>query len=98
MSAYLILDIDVRDPETYKEYVAAAPDFVRKHGGIYRVRGGAPAPLEGEWRPQRIVVVEFPNREAAEALLADPDYRVLAEKRWKATVSNTILVDGCDPV
>lgn len=97
MSAYLILDIDVHDPSLYKEYVALAPDFVRKYGGTYRVRGGAPERLEGDWRPARIVVVEFPSREDALALLNDPEYRVVAEKRWNATVSNTILVDGCEP-
>jgi uncharacterized protein (DUF1330 family) len=98
MTAYLILDIDVRDAETYKKYVAEAPDFVKKHGGTYRVRGGDPAGLEGDWRPTRIVVVEFPSREAAQALLADPAYREVAANRWNATVSNTILVDGCGPV
>jgi uncharacterized protein (DUF1330 family) len=96
MSAYLILDIDVRDVDTYMKYVATAPDFVKKHGGTYRVRGGDPAGLEGDWQPTRIVVVEFPDRDAAMALLNDPGYREIAPNRWNATVSNTILVDGCD--
>jgi uncharacterized protein (DUF1330 family) len=98
MSAYLILDIDVHDPDVYKEYVAVAPDFVKRHGGVYRVRGGDPESLEGDWRPARIVVIEFPSRDDAMALLSDPEYRDIAANRWNATVSNTILVDGCEPI
>ena len=96
MSAYLILDIAVNDPEKYKEYVAVAPDFVRKYQGTYLVRGGDPENREGAWHPSRIVVLRFPNREQARALLDDPEYRAVAETRWASTISKAVLVDGFD--
>jgi uncharacterized protein (DUF1330 family) len=96
MSAYLILDIDVSDPEKYKDYVAVAPDFVRRYQGTYLVRGGDPENREGEWHPSRIVVLSFPSREQARALLDDPGYRAVAEIRWTSTVSKAVLVDGFD--
>jgi len=84
MSAYLVVDITVHDPEMYQEYVRKAPPYIEKHGGIYRVRGGKVEAQEGEWRPQRLVVVEFPTREKANAFLNDPGYQAVAAIRHQA--------------
>ena len=94
MSAYLVVDITVHDPEMYQEYVRKAPLFIEKHGGIYRVRGGEVEIQEGEWRPQRMVVVEFPTRENAKAFLNDPGYQAVAAIRHQAASTNMILADG----
>ena len=94
MSAYIIVDIDVHDPEQYKEYVSVAPRFVEKHEGKYIVRGGNVAVAEGNWHPQRLVVVEFPSTEHAHAFLQDPDYQSVAAMRHAAATSNLIVVEG----
>ena len=39
MAAYVIINLTVKDPEAYKEYIAKAPAFIAKHGGEYLVRG-----------------------------------------------------------
>ena len=97
MSAYLIADITVHNPEMYQEYVSKAPPFIEKHGGVYRVRGGTVEAQEGMWSPQRLVVVEFPTREKAEAFLADPGYQSAAALRHQAATTNMILADGWPP-
>ncbi len=94
MSAYIIADISVHDLEQYKEYVALAPGFVEKHQGKYMVRGGETDVVEGNWRPQRLVVVEFPSKEHAHAFLQDPDYQSIAALRHAATTSNLLVVEG----
>ena len=94
MSAYLVVDITVHDPEKYKEYVRKAPPFIDKHNGVYRVRGGAVEAQEGQWSPQRLVVVEFPSREKAKAFLSDPGYQAVAALRHQAASTNMILADG----
>ena len=94
MSAYIIVDIDVHDPDTYAGYVARAPGFVEQYGGRYLVRGGNTTVAEGDWSPSRLVVVEFPSRERAEAFLADPGYRQVAALRQSATTSRLIVADG----
>ena len=94
MSAYIIVDIAVHDPEQYKEYVSVAPGFVEKHQGKYIVRGGTVTVAEGNWHPERLVVVEFPSTEHANAFLQDPDYRSVAAMRHAATTSNLIVVEG----
>ena len=94
MKAYVIGDIVVHDKDRYLKYVAVAPDFVRKHGGTYLARGGDITVVEGEWDPARIVVLEFPSKEAALALFADPDYQAVAVDRQQATTGNFIVVEG----
>lgn len=94
MSVFLIVDITVHDPEMYKEYVSKAPSFVEKYDGIYRVRGGEVRIQEGTWNPQRLVVVEFPTREKANAFLADPGYQAVASIRQQATTTNMVVADG----
>ena len=49
MSAYVVVDIDVHDPEGYEGYKKRSGDAVAKYGGRYLVRGGRTETLEGEW-------------------------------------------------
>jgi len=96
MKAYLVLDLAVRDLAGFRPYIAAIPDFIAKHGGRYIVRGVEPAVMEGDWAPQRMVILEFPSRQAATAFLADPDAQALFAVRHRTTDSKLVLVDGCD--
>ena len=96
MSVYLIANIELNDPDRYKEYVEHAPALIAKHGGKYRVRGGAARVLEGDWSPSRFIVLEFPSREAAMAFYDDPDYAPFKRLRQSIARTGLILVDGCE--
>jgi uncharacterized protein (DUF1330 family) len=77
MPAYLIVDLDITEPGVFAEYRGAVSAGIRKHGGGYRVRGGATHVLEGDWDPQRLVVVRFSNQLALNAFWDDPEYQPL---------------------
>ena len=96
MVAYLIADITVQKPDQFMEYVRQVPAFVEKHGGQYRVRGGEPQGQEGNWQPQRMVIIKFPSREDALAFLNDPDYQPVAAIRHASADTKLIVVDGVD--
>jgi uncharacterized protein (DUF1330 family) len=51
--------------------------------------------MEGDWTPERMVILEFPSRENARAFLDDPEAQTLFAVRHKTTVSKLVLVDGC---
>ena len=51
--------------------------------------------MEGDWQPQRMVILEFPARDNATAFLADPDFQDLVALRRRTTTSRLVLVDGC---
>jgi len=95
MSAYIIVDIvSVKDPATYEEYKAKAPALVRKHGGEYLVRGGKSAVVEGDWRPNRVVVLRFPDMAAVRSFYDDPEYEPLKALRKSATETDMVFVEG----
>lgn len=96
MKAYLVLDFAVHDLAGFMAYVETVPRYIERHGGRYVVRGAEPTPIEGDWRPKRLVILEFPSRRNAEQFLADPDFQELAKIRHRTTTSKLILVDGAD--
>ena len=65
MSAYIIVDVEVTDPETYQGYTKLVPATVKAYGGKFVVRGGKAENLEGDWIPNRVVVLEFESRTSA---------------------------------
>ena len=94
MSAYLIVDIDVHDEEAYDEYRRQVPDVVEQFGGEYVVRGGSPETAEGGWDSSRIVVLRFPDRDAARQFLDSAAYAPLKAIRHANADSRSLLVDG----
>jgi len=95
MKAYLVLDLSVNDLSGFRKYIAEIPAFIAKHSGKYIVQGAQPTTVEGDWKPDRMVILEFPEREKAEAFLNDPDTRDLFKVRHATTTSKLVLVDCC---
>lgn len=95
MKAYLVLDFKIHGFSAFKRYIDNVPAFIAKHGGRYLVQGAEPTPLEGDWRPERMVVLEFPARQNATDFLNDPDFQDLLAVRHRTTASRLVLVDGC---
>ena len=95
MKAYLVLDLSVNDFGGFRKYVAEIPAFIAKHSGKYIVQGVVPTIIEGDWKPERVVIIEFPERAKAEAFLRDPEIQNLFKVRHETTTSKLVLVDGC---
>ena len=94
-AAYLIVEMNISDPERYKQYLAAAPVAVKAAGGEYLVRGGRHETLEGDWQPHRVAVLRFPSYEQAKAFYDSETYRQVRSKRAGATeYFNMVLVEG----
>ena len=95
MKAYLVLDLTVNDLAGFRKYIAEIPAHIARHGGKYIVQGVVPTTIEGDWKPERVVILEFPARENAEAFLGDPEIQALFKVRHATTTSKLLLVDGC---
>ncbi len=94
MSAYIIADVDVTDPQQYEEYKRWSSAAIQAHGAEVLVRGGAVTVLEGDWQPSRVVVLRFPTVAAARAFHDSPEYRRAREARAGAAVMRMITVEG----
>jgi uncharacterized protein (DUF1330 family) len=99
-SAYIIVDMQISNPEQYKQYMAQAPAAVKAAGGEYLVRGGRFEVMEGNWNPARIAMLRFPTFEQAKAFYDGEMYRQARAQRDGATqFFNMILVEGvAEPV
>jgi uncharacterized protein (DUF1330 family) len=95
MKAYLVLDLSVNDFSGFRKYIAEIPAYIAKHSGKYIVQGARPTTIEGDWKPERMVIIEFPERGNAEAFLGDPEIQDLFKVRHETTTSRLVLADGC---
>jgi uncharacterized protein (DUF1330 family) len=94
MAAYLVVDIDVTNPAQFEEYKKLAPAAIAKYGGRYIIRGGAYEVLEGDWKPQRVTVVEFESMEKGKAFYNSPEYQAAIKARKGAANMRMLLVQG----
>jgi uncharacterized protein (DUF1330 family) len=94
MPAYIIAQVNVKDPSKYQEYAKLAGPANVKYGGKFLVRGGKVDPKEGGWNPKRIVVLEFPSMPQAQKWYGSPEYAPLIKLRQKAAKGRLIIVEG----
>jgi uncharacterized protein (DUF1330 family) len=94
MSAYVIVDVTITDPESYDEYKTLTPASLVPFDGKFVVRGGTSDTLEGEWNPGRIVVVQFPTVEQAKAWWASDLYAPAKAIRHRSADTKMIVVQG----
>ena len=95
MSAYLIVDTKITDPEAYETYKAQARPIAERFGGEYVARGGALTVLEDDlWTPTRLVIIRFPDVEAARRFADSPDYAPVKAIRHGAAKCTLAIVEG----
>ena len=94
MPAYIIVQIDIKDPGTYERYKVLAPPSIKAYNGKYIARGGRTETLEGSWAPSRLVLLEFPDMDAARAWANSPEYAEAKALRQSAADAEMLLVEG----
>jgi uncharacterized protein (DUF1330 family) len=93
MAVYMIIDSKVKDVEKYRLYLDQVLPIVKKYGGRYLVRGEKIRSL-GTWKPERIIVIEFPSEDHIQRWLTAPEYIAIAPLREGGADTEAILVDG----
>lgn len=96
MGAYVIVNVKVHDPETYKEYARLSPVSISAHGGRFLARAGKSEVLEGSLPANRMVVLEFPSYERAREWWHSEMYSKPKALRQSASEASMILVEGVE--
>ena len=96
MKAYVIFDVDIRDPKQYQEFMSGVKPALEKVGAKYLVRGGAHKVYEGDWEPRRLVLLELPSVEAWEEFYNGETYRGLKSVRDACSSARLVSVVGLD--
>jgi uncharacterized protein (DUF1330 family) len=94
MTVYVIIEVEVKDPDLYAEYVDQVPAVIARYGGRYLVRGGKVTPLSPAWQPERLIVIEFDRAEQMRRCFSSAEYAALAPLREGSTVSRAVIVEG----
>ena len=94
MPAYIIVDVKINNTEKYEEYKKLTPASIAAYDGKFIVRGGATEILEGDWKPGRVVILEFQNAERAKQWWHSIEYAPAKSIRQSAASTNMILAEG----
>jgi uncharacterized protein (DUF1330 family) len=94
VKAYVIGEIDVTDAVAYEEYRKRLTPLNAKYGGKFLVRASKVETLDGDWKPERLIVIEFPSKAKALAWFRSPQFAPLQEMRQKSSRGKLVLVEG----
>ncbi len=95
MAAYALLNVQITDAAGFAEYRKLAPATIAAFGGRFLTRGGATEVLEGEWTPDRLVILEFADVATIKAWYHSPEYQQLLEVRKRTSTSDVVIIEGC---
>ena len=93
-SAYIIANVQVADPAQYEDYKKLSSLAMQAHGAEVCVRGGTAEVLEGDWRPERLVVLKFNSVSNARAFYDSVEYSRARQAREGAAVMRMVVVEG----
>lgn len=96
MAAYIIAHLEVTNPQDFEAYRDAVPAVIAAHGGRYLVRGGAVETLEGDWTVSRLIVLEFPDKAAAEGFYHSADYQRILPLRLANAEGTVVIAEGVE--
>ena len=97
MAAFLLVDTDIENAEEYERYKALAKPIAEKYGGVYRARGGAMDVRETDlWSPTRMVIIEFPDMQSAQAFVDSEEYAPVQPIRRDNARCTLLILDGSE--
>jgi uncharacterized protein (DUF1330 family) len=94
LAAYYIVDLEVTDAGEFEEYRRLVAPMVANYGGRYVVRGGALETVEGDWSPNRLVILEFDCMERLKSWYESDEYRPVKAIRHRSAISKAVIVEG----
>lgn len=94
MAGYMIAQVNVTDPQKFEVYRGQVGATIEKYGGKYLVRGGETETVEGDWNPQRLVILQFDSIERAKEWYYSQEYSGPMQLRHQAANSNVVFVEG----
>ena len=95
MSVYMLVDVDVHNKEEYKKYMEIVKPMIEDYDGVFLIRDEEIDALETSlWRPTRIVLVRFPNKELASNWYNSEEYRPYKKLRLEKATSNILFIEG----
>lgn len=96
MECYFIVDTYIDENKgrgLYDEYIQKVKPIVEGFGGEYLVRSEQITSLHSLRKPQRVIIIRFPSRQALEACFASEAYQRIMKKRIESVDARALIVD-----
>ena len=81
MSVYIVVQLKFTQRELYDRYQSRFAGVFRKFKGKLLVADEQPVVLEGDWKRDKVVIMEFPDDAAAQEFQTSPEYQEIAVDR-----------------
>ena len=93
--AYIIVDVDIHNPEEYERYKQKVVPIVTSFGGKYLARGGEMDIInDGLWRPTRMVLLTFPSASIAREFMDSDAYAPVRKMREDNSTGTLVILEG----
>lgn len=93
MPTFILAEVDVTNPELYKQYAAQTPDSLKTFGGEFIIRANPVKVLEGDWNHDRLVLIRFENAQMAQNWYNSPFYQEIRGIRIQASKGKILLIE-----
>jgi uncharacterized protein (DUF1330 family) len=94
MPAYMVVESKVKDRTRYQEYISRVPETLIRYGGRYLSRSSRVIPLSADWKPERMILLEFPGERNIRDWLGSPEYQSIAPLREAGAESRAVILEG----
>jgi uncharacterized protein (DUF1330 family) len=94
MPTYYIGEHEITDFAKFDAYLKKTIPIIARFGGKYLTKAGTHEVIEGDWKPNRVVIIEFPDAAAFRGWYAAPEYQPLIAMRQQAGTDVMLLVEG----
>ncbi|MGZ5877244.1 MAG: DUF1330 domain-containing protein [Bradyrhizobium sp.] len=93
MPAYYIAEHIITDPAKFEDYRVKVGPMIAKHGGRYLTKGGShKMPEGGHWKPERVVIIEFPDMDSLDGWYSSGEYQPLIVLRKQSTSDLDMII------
>ena len=97
MTAYVLSEVEILDPESVGRYKEAAPATIAAYGGTYLARDAVPEAFEGAFDAgERIVLIRFPDARAARGWYSSAEYQAAIETAGGGLRRRLFVFDGLE--
>ncbi|MGM9650047.1 MAG: DUF1330 domain-containing protein [Butyricicoccaceae bacterium] len=97
MSCYFIVSTHLdaeKDRTHYDEYIRQVRPIVERYGGEYLVRTEQLTALSERWKPDRLIIIRFPDRTSLDHCFSSTEYQSIVALRTCCTDSRAVIAEG----
>ena len=99
---FVVLEMTVHDSVMYEQYRIKVEPMIKEYGGKYLVRAGRMSyekgtetkiiPLEGNWNPDRLIIVEWNSVEQFKKFANSEEYHSIVNLRRNSATTKSVIV------